>query len=135
MSRRSAPPVDPSGLLCALVLAPRSFPRNRFHDLFEDPNARRVRRRAAYVRGIIRQLAGDRHPGGEIVGEQVLEDGRVLLHYRVPELAFSRTTALSPLEAAVLRYALHRAGLGALGSEDRRLVQQALGNLGIGLPL
>jgi hypothetical protein len=124
------PAVDLDALLCALVLAPRTFARNRFFVLHENPAVRRVRRRASRVRGIIRQLVGNGRERGEVVGEQVLEDGQVLLRYRVHDLSFSRTTALSPLEAATLRYALHRSGAGPLADEDRREVEAALGRLG-----
>jgi hypothetical protein len=129
--------VDLDALLCALVLAPRTYSRNRFFSLYEQAGARRVRRRAARVRGIIRQLVGQKKPRGEIVGEHILEDGQVLLRYRVGELAFARTTALSAVEASALRYALHRAGAGALMEEDRRRVEAALERLGaeLGSPL
>ncbi len=127
--------VDPEALLCALVLAPRTYSRNRFFSLFEDGLARRVRRRAARVRGVIRQLAGNGRAQAEIIGEQVLDDGRVLLRYRVPELSFHRTIALSALEAATLRFALHRAGKATLSSDDRTLVEAALERLGgVSLP-
>ena len=120
------PSVDPDALFCALVLVPRTFSRNRFFNLYEDPVLRRVRGRAARVRGIVRQLVGSGRFSGEIVGEQVLEDGRVLLRYRVHELAYCRTTALSALEAAALRYALHRAGAFPLTDDDRSRVEDAL---------
>jgi hypothetical protein len=132
---RAMPRMDLDALFCALVLAPRTFARNRFFTLYEDAAARRVRRRASRVRGIIRQLVGDGRPRGEIVGEQVLDDGQVLLRYRVGELSFARTTALSAVEAAALRYALHRAGAGPLFEEDRRLVEKTLGKLGAELEL
>lgn len=122
--------VDPEALFCALVLAPRTFSRNRFYGLYEDPVLRKVRGRAARVRGIVRQLTGDGRQRGEIVGEQVLDDGRVLIRYRVAELAYSRTTALSALEAAALRYALHRAGAGAVSEDDRARVEDALSRFG-----
>ncbi|MBN2192369.1 MAG: hypothetical protein JW751_06100 [Polyangiaceae bacterium] len=127
--------VDLDGLFCALVLAPASFSRNRFFGLFEVPAARRVRRRAARIRGVIRQLLGQGRSRAEVIGEQVLADGRVILRFRVEELAFVRTVALSPLEAATLRFALHRAGSGALEDGDRHTVEQALRRLGRGLEL
>ena len=127
-SKRSQ--VDPEALLCALVLAPGTYSRNRFFGLFEDPRFRRVRRRAARVRGIVRQLVSSGGARGEVVGEQVLSNGNVILRYRVGELAFERTTALSALEAATLRYALHRAGEGPLDPEDRERVERALERLG-----
>jgi hypothetical protein len=119
-------------LLCALILVPQSYSRNRFFRLFEDPEARRARRRASRVRGMIRQLLTNK---AELLGEQVLDDGQVLLRYRIRDLAFERSTALSQLEAAALRVALHRAGKGDLNDADRELVEEALKRLGAALPL
>ncbi len=121
--------VDLDALLAALILAPRSFARNRFFWLFERPEAAKIRRRAARVRGILRQLAGTPKPAAEIVGERVLSDGQVHLRYRVEELGYTRTAALSALEASTLRYALHRAGKSALSHEDRTAVEDALARL------
>lgn len=125
--------IDIDAVLCVLILAPRTLPRNRYFFLFEDPKIRRVKRRAARVRGIIRQLTERGQRAAEITGEAVLEDGRCVIRYRVPSLRASRTTALSALEAATLHYALHRAGKGELDSKDRRLVERALSALGVGL--
>jgi hypothetical protein len=91
---------------------------------------RRIRRRAARVRGILYQLLGLGRPRAELTGEQVLDDGQVLIRFRVDELAYDRTAALSPLEAAALRYALHRAGVGPLEQVERDLVTSALRKLG-----
>ena len=129
----SAPKVDPDALLCALVLAPRTFPRNRYFSLYEDAVARKVRRRASRVRGIIRQLVAGGVEQAEITGEQVLGDGRLLIRYRIEKLALNRTIALSPLEAAAMHYAMHRAGIGRLDPADRRLVEGALERLGADL--
>lgn len=129
------PGVDLDALLCALTLVPTAFARNRFFNLFENPAALKVRRRASRVRGIIRQLCGTGRVKAEIVGEQVLEDGQVLLRYRVEELGFSRTAALSRLEAATLRFALFRAGAGSVDAEDRELVESALERLSKNLEL
>jgi hypothetical protein len=127
--------VDDEALLCALVLAPATFSRNRFFGLFEDAARKRLRRRASRVRGIIRQLVSPEKGHAEILGERVLEDGQVLLRYRVEELGYSRTAALSRLEAAALRYSLHRAGQGELADDDRKLVEAAIGRLSRGLGL
>ena len=136
MTRAAAKPnVDLDALLCALTLVPTAFARNRFFSLFEDPAALKVRRRASRVRGIIRQLCGTGRVKAEIIGEQVLDDGQVLLRYRVEELGFSRTAALSQLEAATLRYALFRAGMGTVEAEDRELVESALERLSRNLDL
>ncbi|HKY37305.1 MAG TPA: hypothetical protein VJN18_15285 [Polyangiaceae bacterium] len=123
------PDVDLDALLAALILAPRTFSRNRFFWLFERPEAAKIRRRAARIRGILRQLAGTPKPSAEIVGERVLADGQVHLRYRVEELGYTRTAALSALEAATLRYALHRSGKGALSHEERTAVEDALTRL------
>lgn len=120
----SAPDAD--GLLCALVLAPNAFSRNRFFQLFEQPDLRRVRRRATRLRGILRQLAG----GAEITGELELQDGRRLLRYSVPALGLSRTAAMSRLEAATLRFALARAQKKTPDAADRALVEDTLQRLG-----
>lgn len=130
-----APSVDLDALLCALTLVPTAFARNRFFNLFENPAALKVRRRASRVRGIIRQLCGTGRVKAEILGEQVLEDGQVLLRYRVEELGFSRTAALSRLEAATLRFALYRAGVSPLEPADRELVERALERLSQSLEL
>jgi hypothetical protein len=123
------PEVDLDALLAALILAPRTFSRNRFFWLFERPEAARVRRRAARVRGILRQLTGTPKPAAEIVGERVLSDGQVHLRYRVEELGYTRTAALSALEAATLRYAMHRSGRSRLSHEERATVESALSRL------
>lgn len=118
------------GLGVALVLVPHAYSRNRFFALFEDAELGRVRRRAARVRGLIRQLAGEGTQRAEVVGETVLADGQVLIKLRIDSQNAERTTALSELEAATLRYALHRAGRGGLAGEDRALVESALAELG-----
>ena len=122
--------VDLDALLAALILAPRTFSRNRFFWLFEKPEAAKIRRRAARVRGILRQLTGTPKPAAEIVGERVLTDGQVHLRYRVEDLGYTRTAALSSLEAATLRYALHRSGIASLSHEERTAVESALSRLG-----
>jgi hypothetical protein len=133
------PDVDLDALLAALILAPRTFSRNRFFWLFERPEAARVRRRASRIRGILRQLTGTPKPAAEIVGERVLADGQVHLRYRVEELGYTRTAALSALEAATLRYAMHRNGQAKLSHEERVAVEGALSRLhhalGIGAEL
>ena len=122
--------VDLDALLAALILAPRTFARNRFFTLFQNPEAAKIRRRASRIRGILRQLAGTPKPAAEIVGERVMTDGQVLLRYRVEELNYTRTAALSSLEAATLRYALHRSGIASLSHEERTAVESALSRLG-----
>jgi hypothetical protein len=121
--------VDSEALLCALVLAPRAFSRNRFFALFEVPEKRRVRRRATRVRGILRQLLA----GAEITGEVELDDGRHLLRYHVPSMNLSRSAALSRLEFATLRFAMDRAKQREPDPQVRALVEGALHRLA-GIP-
>jgi hypothetical protein len=127
--------VSPDGLLCALVLAPDTFARNRFFGLYEDPVLRRARRRAYHVRSILRQLLGQGKEKALLIGRFDLDDERVLLRYRVENVKLVRTTALSALESAVLSFALHRAWQGALEEEERELEQRALQSLGTEAPL
>jgi hypothetical protein len=122
--------INPEALLCALVLAPNTFARNRFFGMFEEPALRRVRRRAYHVRSILRQLLGTGKERALITGRLELDDTRVLLRYRLEHLKLERTTALSALEFAVLNYALHRAGKGEVEDEERTLVENALHSLG-----
>lgn len=117
---------DHDALLCALVLAPDAFSRNRFFDLYEQPDVRRLRRRATRVRGILRQLTSG---GAEVTGELELADGRRLLRYRIAELGLSRTAALSPLEAAALRFSLARTQKTPVDPGDRAIVETALARL------
>ena len=132
MKNTSLLPSD--ALLCALVIAPNTYARNRFFDFFRNPRMARVRRRAAFLRGIIRQLVGHEGLRGELVCERVLDDGRVLFRLDLKELALSRTTALSPLEASLVRYAAARAGAGSPTAEDRQRIETAVVKLARELP-
>jgi hypothetical protein len=125
------PKVDPDALLCALILAPQTFPRNRYFSLYDNALGKRVRRRASRVRGIIRQLVGEGRQKAEITGETVLEDGRLIIRYQIEGLALHRTAALSALEAATFHYALHRGERGPLDPAERRLVERTLERLGV----
>jgi hypothetical protein len=128
------PTLSADGLLCALVIAPQAYARNRFFSWFEQPYLRAVRHRASILRGIVRQLVGIPGQDGQIVGEQSMRDGRVLLRYVVPQLNYSRTTALSSFEAAVVRYVVARARRVAPDPDDRTRVEQAVAKLAQGLP-
>jgi hypothetical protein len=143
MSAESAR-IDRDGLLCALVLAPTTFARNRFFALYTEPWARRTRSRAAQLRTIVRHLAA-LTPKPELHELLPLEDGGTVIRYGVPDLHFERTALLEPLELAVVRFALSRrprvvanASDGRcepsdlpihVTEEDRRRVEQALAKL------
>lgn len=106
----SAIPPDLEALLVALVLAPATYSRNRFFDLYKDPAVRRVRRRATFVRSVVRHLApmGSLEPGS-IVHVASMPSGRVELTYVVSSLGLRRTATLEPVEAALVRFAMSRA--------------------------
>ncbi len=135
--------MDRDALLCALVLAPKTFARNRFFALYTEPWARRTRARAALLRTIVRHLAAPT-PKSEIRDVLALEDGGAVVRYRVPDLHFERTSVLEPLELAVVRLALARLdvvaadapGRSANGAvmrvtaEDEQTVTRSLAKLG-----
>jgi hypothetical protein len=130
--------VDREALLCALVLSPLTFPRNRFFRLFSVPWAKRTRFRAGHIRSIVRHLAAlDAEPTRASVDA---DDAGVVLRYEVPRLGLHRTAVLDRLELAVMRFALARAGAAVAPplqatDEDRRLVEDALAKLGRRLEL
>jgi hypothetical protein len=134
----SSADVDRDALLCALVLAPFTFARNRFFALFTEPWARRTRSRAAQLRTFVRHFSAQkaRVKLRDIVSR---DEGGVVLRYGVPHLTLERTATLEPLEIAVIRFALSRRVREAsdeideamrLTEEDRRLVEEALAKLG-----
>jgi hypothetical protein len=136
--------IDRDGLLCALVLAPTTFARNRFFALYTEPWARRTRSRAAQLRTIVRHLAA-LTPKPQLHDLLPLEDGGTIIRYGVPDLRFERTAFLEPLELAVVRFALSRRPRAVattsdgrcepndlpihVTEEDRRRVEQALAKL------
>lgn len=124
------PPKD--GLLCAMVLVPQTYARNRFFKLFDDPDYAQLRKRAKTVRGLIRELLDSGARKAEIVETHVLED-RVLMRLQVLGLNYERTTALSPLEAALVTFAVHRARGQTIPTEDETLVLKCLDQLGQGV--
>ncbi|XXX76884.1 hypothetical protein WMF30_55475 [Sorangium sp. So ce134] len=113
---RGAPPIDLEALFVALVLAPSTFSRNRFFSLYADPEARRVRRRAALLRSIVRQLVA----GAGRAGLAPAASGGALLTYDVPSLGLKRTAALDDLELAVLRIAVARGTVPRAGQQDEQ---------------
>ena len=119
-----APDLD--GLLAALVLAPGMYSRNRFFRMFEEPGARRVRRRATHVRSVIRQLRG--RGGAAEVLPVADEDGDVEISFHVASLGLTRRTRLASLELVLVRYAL-KVGSDAVRARDKALVEGSLARL------
>lgn len=127
--------IDREALLVALVLSPATYSRNRFFELYKDPEVRRIRRRAAQVRSIVRQVTGGRAARGDL-GEGVhvapAAGGRVELGYEVPALGLRRTVVLDPIEMALVRVAIARAsGASTLPPDDpdRARIEDALARL------
>ncbi|MCH2109095.1 MAG: hypothetical protein MK135_07185 [Polyangiaceae bacterium] len=127
---------DPAALFVALVIAPGTFSRNKHFDLFLPQEASYQRRRAQLVRTIVRDLTepwkipGSQrtHAGVDELSE-ALEGDRVVLRYAIYALELKRESRLTLLEAATLHYALHRAGLGTLSTQDRSLVENTLSRM------
>jgi hypothetical protein len=130
--------IDREALLCALVLAPTTFARNRFFALYTESWARRTRSRAAQLRTIVRHLAA-MTPKAVLREVVPVAEGGVVVRYAVPDLHFERTAMLEPLELSVVRFALARRPRPesepadpamALTDDDRQNVERALAKLG-----
>lgn len=112
-------PLDPEALLCALALAPATYSRNRFFELYRDPVVRRARRRANILRSVIRQLVGSAGvPAGRILHVRELASGQTEVRFEVEAFELTRTTTLDPLELSLLGYALARAAATPTGALD-----------------
>lgn len=98
--------VDLEGLLVALTLAPTTFSRNRFFDMYADPAARRTHRRAKLLRSVVQHLGSPTGPRRVTVSP--LPDGGAVLAYTVPAQGLRRTLPLDALELVVIRFALGR---------------------------
>ncbi len=115
---------DPDALLCALVLTPATYSRNRFFALYRDPRFERVRRRAQRLRGLLRQIA---RADDASVTFEASEEGHVLV-LAVPSLGFRRRTLLGALERHLVEYVLGRAR-GEAPPAARAAVEGALARL------
>jgi hypothetical protein len=119
--------VDLDALLVALVLVPHSFPRNRFYALYREPEARRVRRRAALLRSLVADLADD----AEDVTLTPTGERTVRLRYQKSDVGAVRVTRLNRDELALVSYALKRVGgsldaVSSLGGSWPERVDDAL---------
>lgn len=123
--------IDREALLVALVLAPATYSRNRFFEMYQDADVRRVRRRAAHIRGVVRHVTS-RDPKRTEARFSPAPEDRVELGYEVPSLGLRRTVLLDPIELALVRFAMARArGVGPIPADDpdRLLVEAALARL------
>lgn len=124
------PDAAADGLLAALTLAPATWSRNRFFDLYKAPKMQDIRRRAGLLRSLVRHLHR-----GDVEGLREQEDtdgeaaGSWVISYRVPELGLSRRVSLSRFEQAVLRVTLARARGQTPEDPWKSLVDRALSQL------
>jgi hypothetical protein len=122
--------LDREALLAALVIAPATYSRNRFFELYKDPELYRVRRRAAQLRSIVGHVT--RAEPGEILSVAPVAGDRVELTYVVPALGLRRTALLEPIELSLVRFAMARAGRTGgppPGDPDRARIETALARL------
>lgn len=127
--------VDREALVVGMTLVPALLSRNRTFELFEDPEVRRARFRAALLRGIVRQLAGGH---GRVDAVEVLAGmGDRELRYRVAGLRAHRRAVLTEVEFACVAYLAARASVAGLEAteDDRARIDAALRRLSSGLKL
>jgi hypothetical protein len=93
--------IDLEGLLVALTLAPNTFSRNRFFGMYTDPAARKVHRRAALLRGVMKQLVA---PQAQAPAEAADATGATDAPAAAPSQAPSDASApqLAPVDPDVL---------------------------------
>lgn len=135
-STESEQPIDPpdaDALMVALIMAPGTFSRNRFFQLFEDKRLRKARRRARMVRGLIKEMTepwplmnSSLHPVTALIECEEVVNGELRLQYSVPDMGYRRSARLSLIEAAALRYCLDRAGKLRVSELERRVVEDCL---------
>jgi hypothetical protein len=128
-------PVDREALVVGMTLVPSLVSRNRCFALFEDPEVRRARARAALLRGIVRQLTGAH---GVVTGLYIEHAGGAReVRYQLDGLRIHRRALLSEAEYACVAYLAGRAGIAGLhaGDEDRARIDAALRRLAGGLRL
>jgi hypothetical protein len=123
--RPKVPTEAKDGLLAALTLAPATWSRNRFFEMYKDPAVQDVRRRAGLLRSVVRHLSR-----GTVEAWQEQEtDDRWVVSYRVASLGLARTVSLTRFEEAVLRVTLARANGEAPAEPWKSAVDRALARL------
>lgn len=116
MSERATSIPSHAALFVALVVAPGVYSRNRLFSLFAQAGAKRAKRRAAVVRGVLQQLATDAGAPPTLV--MTPTGDQVTLRYFLPDMHCTRTVQVSALELAVLKYMGARRGIACLPTSD-----------------
>jgi hypothetical protein len=129
------PSVDREALVVGMTLVPGLVSRNRSFALFENPDVRRARVRAALLRGIVRQLTGTQ--GRVEAFGVVAATGAREVRYSLPGLRMQRRAVLTDVEYACVAYLAGRAGVAVLSADDgdRARIDAALRRLAAGLQL
>jgi hypothetical protein len=127
--------VDGEALVVGMTLVPGLVSRNRSFALFENPEVRRARVRAALLRGIVRQLTGTQGRVEEF--GVIAATGAREVRYWLPGLRVQRRAVLTDVEYACVAYLAGRAGVADLAAdeEDRARIDAALRRLAVGLQL
>jgi hypothetical protein len=127
--------VDREALVVGMTLVPGLVSRNRSFALFENPEVRRARVRAALLRGIVRQLTGTQ--GRVEAFGVVAATGAREVRYSLQGLRVQRRALLSDVEYACVAYLAGRAGVTDLSADDqdRARIDAALRRLAAGLEL
>src|ERR1700761_973993 len=127
---QSPNPLDGDALTVAMAVAPGVYARNRFFRLFQEPEVRRAKARAALLRGIVEHLRRVSKPEADGAIRVDRMGGRALVSYRMPGLHFSRRAELTDLELECLRFLAARAGVaGVPGEVDKEALLAALRRL------
>ena len=127
--------LDRDALIVAMALVPGMYARNKLFALHREPEVRRARARAAMIRGVVRQLAGER---GEPEAIALVRHGDVsVLRFRIPQVSFERKVELTEIERSCLLFLATRAGVRGLHVtvEERAHIDAALKRLGAELPV
>jgi hypothetical protein len=124
-------PFDVEALTVAMAIAPGTYSRNKFFELFRTAELRRARRRAAMVRGIVQHLVMLQKSGGDADMKLEPVAGGARLRYRVPTLSLDRRVDLDDVEASCLMLLADRAGVRGLAPSqaDRDRLHAALRRL------
>jgi len=127
--------VDREALVVAMTLVPRFVSRNKSFALFEDPEVKSARARAAVLRGIVRQLAGGQGHVEELA--IATRTGTREMRYRVPGVRFERKALLSETEYGCVAFLAARAGVPGVRAtgDDRARIDAALQRLGPGFDI
>jgi hypothetical protein len=117
---------DRRGLLAALVLTPTSFSRNRFFEMFRNPEMKATRKRASQLRGLIQDLCIRQGNNAAVVDEEIPTASGYQLTYRVPMLGLKRTIQLDEFEHALVLVAMGRVIGEDVPQTAKERVQEAL---------